>query len=400
MATLTAERALRIWQEKGLLSEEQAERLRSGLADDIAAAGAGRGIVIFSTIGAVLAGLGVMLFIGSNWDSMGPFARGATVLTGYGLVCLCAWLAGLRSLPRVSESLWFLATLMLGGGIFLLAQIFNHSLTYWQGPFLWLVGTLAMAYARQKPAYALLAVPLAVLALGWLGGGSGWFMDDQLEFLISEGGIKAVLPLIGVGLASLGLLSRRVPAWKFMANGLIAWGGLIVAVLLVVTTCYDEAAGWIFTLGFNLKQIVIIACTLALVVAAIAFGNTSTDGRAMLAGVTLFSLLLLIPSNEGPLVGGLLGDNSALFALYVVVVFGLAVASVWIGVRALNRHLINLGVAACSIIILIQYFAWSFEMLPTSGAFIVGGIVLIGLSVVMERTRRTMIARVETPGAG
>ena len=128
-----------------------------------------------------------------------------------------------------------LATIELGGAIFLLAQIFTFSLTFWQGPFLWLLGTLAMAYARQRAAYGVLAVPLAVPTLGWLGGDSGWFMDDQLEFLVSERGLTALLPLIGVGFAALGLLARRAPYWAFAANALIAWpAAMAVSALLAL----------------------------------------------------------------------------------------------------------------------------------------------------------------------
>lgn len=395
MAGLSAERALQIWQEKGLLSAKQAEDLRRGLASEAATSGTRRGIVIFSTIGAVLVGLGVILFIGSNWDRAGPVVRVALVFGGYGLVCAAAWGAGRRGLPRVGESLWFLATLVFGGAIFLLAQVFNFSLTFWQGPFLWLVGAVAMGYARQKGAYGVLAIPLAVLTLGWLGGGSGWFMDDQLEFLVSERGLAGLFGLLGVGFASLGLLARRFRNWTFASRSLIAWGGLMVAVTLVVSSAHDELAGEMFELLFTPKQIAIISGVLVLAAAAILFGETHRNARAMLIGITLLLLILIVPSGGKPLLGTLFDRNLALFALYVVFVFGLSVATVWVGVRAFNRHLINIGIASSSIIILIQYFSWSFDMLPTSFAFILGGIVLIVLSIVMERTRRAMIARVE-----
>jgi uncharacterized membrane protein len=112
----------------------------------------------------------------------------------------------------------------------------------------------------------------------------------------------------------------------------------------------------------------------------------------MLIGITVLLLILIVPSGGKPLFGTLFDRNLALFALYVVFVFGLSVATVWVGVRAFNRHLINIAIASSSRFILIQYFSWSFDMLPTSFAFILGGIVL---SIVMERTRRAMIARVE-----
>ena len=396
MAVLSAKRALQIWQNKGLLSADEAERLRRELLEETNAASTGRGVVLFSTIGAVLVGLGVILFIGSNWERIGPMLRVTLVLTGYGLVCAAAWGTGVRGLQRVSESLWFLATLLLGGAIFLLAQIFNFSLTFWQGPFLWLIGTIAMGFARQLPVYSVLAVPLAVLTLGWLGGGSGWFMDDQLEFLVSERGLTALLALIGAGLASLGLLARRVPGWAFAANALIAWGGVMVAVMLVVSSASDQASRYIFSLLFTPKQISIIVGALALTAVACIYGDTNRTGRTVLALTTILLLALIVPSDGKPLLGVMFAGNLLLFAVYVVFVFGLALTSAWVGVRTLNRHLINIGIASSSIIILVQYFSWTFEMLPTSFAFILGGVVLIVLSVILERTRRAMIARVES----
>lgn len=395
MAGLSAEHALRIWQEKGLLSAEEAAKLRGGLDDAVARSGTSRGIIILSTIGAILLGLGVMLFIGSNWDRLSPAVRVALVFGAYALVCAAAWGAGLRGLLRVTESLWFLATLLLGGAIFLLAQIFNFSLTFWQGPFLWLVGTVAMGYAREKGIYGVLAVPLAVLTLGWLGGGSGWFMDDQFEFLVSERGLRALFGFLGVGFASLGLLARRLSGWAFAANSLLAWGSLMVAVTLVASSAHNAMAEQVFELLFTAKQIAVIACVVALVAAAALFGKTPRNARAMLVGITLLLLGLIVPSDGRPVFGSLFDRNLALFATYVVFVFGLSVATVWVGVRAFNRHLVNLGIASSSVIILIQYFTWSFDMLPTSFAFILGGIVLMVLSVVMERTRRAMITRME-----
>jgi uncharacterized membrane protein len=395
MSGLSAERALRIWQETGLLSEAQALELRAALKQHTAASRTGRGIIIFSTIGATLVGLGILLFIGSNWERIGPVARSGLVFGGYGLVCALACQAQTRGLARVAESLWFLSALALGGAIFLLAQIFNFSLTYWQGPLLWLVGTLAMGHARQRAAYGILAVPLAMLALGWVGGGSGWFMDDQIEFLVGERGLTALLPLIGLAWVSLGLLARRARGWAYLSGSLILWGALLVAVPLVSSTAYDELARGLFRLAFTFKQIVVLVLAVATVAATCATRAPTPEARVFLAGLAALLCALLIQVDGQSMAAELLAQSLLAFAAYVVAVFALSIACVWLGVRSVNRHLINLGVASSSVIILVQYFSWSFEMLPTSFAFILGGIVLIGGSMVMERTRRAMLARLD-----
>ncbi len=72
MAGLSAENALRIWQAKGLLSPEQVNDLRAALAENETGERSGRGVAIFSMLGAVLLGAGPMLFVGSNWDIAPP----------------------------------------------------------------------------------------------------------------------------------------------------------------------------------------------------------------------------------------------------------------------------------------------------------------------------------------
>ncbi len=87
----TTERSLKRWQEDGLLTEEKVAELRASLAHGHSA----RGIRIFAALGAVLAGLGVILFVSSNWAWMGPTYR---VIVSAG--CLCGrggWRRGGRS---------------------------------------------------------------------------------------------------------------------------------------------------------------------------------------------------------------------------------------------------------------------------------------------------------------
>ena len=42
------------------------------------------------------------------------------------------------------RGLWFLSSITVGVNIFLLAQIFNLPLNFWQGTLLWMIAALAM----------------------------------------------------------------------------------------------------------------------------------------------------------------------------------------------------------------------------------------------------------------
>lgn len=397
MSGFTVDQALEVWQEDGLLSKEQIKNLKAGLKKYEPRHVASRGITIFATIGAILVGLGVILFVGSNWDNMPPFLRIAVLFLAYGLSIGSAWMLEQRGYNLIAESLWFLSTLIFGANIFLLAQIYNYSLTYWQGPFWWLVGAVAMGYAREKKAYGILAVPLILFTIGWLGGGKGWFTDDQFEFIAGHSGLSPLFPALGISFICLGLLSRKLPIWSTLTRSWLVWGSLLFAIPLVITT-FD---GWmyreIFTATFTMKQDFILVFTLVIACLAAWYADfRSPVVRIVLVTLAAFSLLILLPSwlvsvDSSSQYFSYLRMEGWRFAMYVAAVFCLSLASVWAGVLSQNESIINLGVAAVTIIIAGQYFTWTFALLDRSIAFILGGALIIVLSIVIETMRRRLI---------
>lgn len=423
----TAGRALDHWVEKGLLSEARAEELRASLRE----AGAGRSIRLFAGVGALLMGLGAILFVASNWNDIGPLARAAILVAGWAGAVVASFRAELRGLETVSSALWLLVTLALGANIFLLAQVFNFTLTYWQGPFLWMIGALALGWARHSPAQAAVAVPLGVLALGWLGGGGGWFFDDQMEFLFGERGLRPVLALLGVALVAGSLLLRRTREWSFATTSTARWGLVLLIVPLLITSAHVDAAEFFFDVEGSPKQLAVMGAAALLALAAVALGWGAGDSRSrgdapgpdarfaddgseagsagrspgagrrldrevlmLLGGVTVFLLAMAVQAGGRPWVAVAPGDVHWPYALYVVALFVLALVSVQVGIRAENTRLVNAGMAGIAILVLIQYFSWSFRLLDRSLAFLIGGALLLGLSTWLERKRRSIVARI------
>ena len=390
-----AHKALDHWRATGLLTAEQAEALRADLEAHERQHSSGRAVTIFATIGAVLVGLGVILFVASNWARMGPVARVLVLSAGYVAAAVGAVWAEKWGLPKIANSVWVLVTLMLGANITLIAQIFNYSLTYWQGPFLWMVGAVAMGYARQSPAQGAIAVPLGLLALGWIGGGSGWFMDDQIQFLVSPGGLRPLLPLIGLGLIATALLLRRREAWGFAEAACFKWGTLLIVIPLILSTVDVKAVEWIFGIDLTTKQIVILSGVGVLVALAVLFGRARAElVRPVLIGLTLLFLLLIVPVDGKPWLDMEVGGSHLPYGLYVVGVFVLTLLAIGLGVRTQNPPLINTAIYSMAVLIVIQYFSWSFLLLDRSLVFIVGGILLIVMAILLEKKRRALVSRI------
>jgi len=391
----TTERQLKRWQEEGLLTEEKVAELRESLVRGESAGG----IRIFAVIGAVLVGLGVILFVSSNWAGTGPASRITVLLAGFAVVVVGAVAAGRRDQQRVAEAMWLLATLVFGANIFLIAQIFNQTLTYWQGTFRWMLGALVLGWALKSRFQAAVAIPLGLLTLGWVGS-SSWLFDQQMEFLFSAGGLRPILPLIGVGLISLSLLSARSKNWAFVQDSCFRWGLLLIAVPVVISTAGDSVAEWFYGIDGTVKQITILAAVALLLAAALVYGEfRSRISRPVLGATAAFLALMLVPVAGKPWVAAEIGDLHLPFAAYVLVVFALALVTIWTGVRASNRRLLNVGMFSSAVLIFIQYYSWSFAMLDRSLAFILGGLVLLGLTVVLEKKRRALLGKM-TPVEG
>lgn len=389
--------ALSYWRREGLLTEAQVAALSASLEHLERRGDSARAARIFGIIGAVLSGLGAVLWVASNWHGMSPMQRVLVLLAGYGATVATAALVERRGLPLLSEAVWLLSTLLLGANIFLIAQSYNLSLTLWQGTLAWMIGALAMGYARQSAAQAAVAVPLLVLTLGWAGGGSGWFFDDQIEFLFADGGLRPVLPLLGLALVALSTLLPLRRDLAFARAPFLRWGLFLLAATLILTTAHVELAAAFYDAEWSLRQGLVAAAAAVLVLAAALAGEVeSRFSRPVLVGLLAFLAVPLVPvGGQGGWLALEPGGVHVYFGLYVIAVFALAVGTIQLGVQARNARLVNVGMLSTMLIIIIQYFGWSFELFDRSLAFILGGLVLMALSVFVERSRRRLLANME-----
>lgn len=388
MSQISAQRALELWREAGLLGPQQVQELDHYLQRHPDVGGNSRLVSVFSVIGAILAGLGLVLYVAGHWSVIGPLMRVAILFSAYLLVVAVALAAERGGYARTAASLWLMASLTVGANIFLIGQIFNFSLTFWQGPFIWMVAVLAMAWATRSSLQAWLAIPLALLALGWFGGGDRWFTDDQLEFLVSSAGLRPLFPIIGLILVSIGLLARRSDDWRFAASTWIAWGALLIAVPLLLASFHLTIFTHLFRIDLSVKQWVVIAVSLLLLAASLVLGDFRTRYSGTgLTGIALFLYLLVIWGAAG------LHDEvrGPLYIGFIIVVFLMCLLAVWIGTASRETALVNIGIGATGVFILGQYFSWSLQLLDRALAFVIGGALLIAIAWWAERQRRRLL---------
>ncbi|MFN0071123.1 MAG: DUF2157 domain-containing protein, partial [Chloroflexota bacterium] len=153
------------WRRDGLINAAQARAImaRYGLTwgelDDTRRQG--RLAAVVTTLGAVLTGIGVILFVASNWGELGRAARLVLLLLALGVAYGLGFLADRRDHPRVGASLIFLGSLIFGANVFLVAQTYHvQAGSPWLLLF-WAAGATATAYtAGSRP-----SMYLAVIAM-------------------------------------------------------------------------------------------------------------------------------------------------------------------------------------------------------------------------------------------
>lgn len=406
---MTIEHALAYWQEKKLLTPGKAEELRSSLQQAHAEAPS-RAISIFSAVGGILIGLGVILFVASNWDELTPVVKiGILMLTMIGTGGIGYTLAYERgSYEKTGLALLFVNVLVFGASIFLIAQIYHLQMNYWLGALLWCLGAAVFAYILQSRLHLWLAVPLLLLFIGWLRTFAVTGFASELDFLFDDrNSLFVLLPTIGAGIVSLGILHRRPAALRFGANTLFYWGVFLVLLTLVISTADKSVFYYFLRFRFDLTNSIVLLLSLIAFGGALLAGTFETkQGRWGLLALGLYLLFLHLlvyvpqwvgfPLNESLHVGFNSYGNypivTGFFVIHIVLVFVFLLTVIWYGTVLRMPGIINMAMLGLAVTIIIQYFSWVFEMFDRSIAFILGGLLILALSAALERKRRQLVS--------
>jgi len=207
--------------------------------------------------------------------------------------------------------------------------------------------------------------------------------------------LRPVLPLVGLALVALSTLLALRDDLRFARASCFRWGTFLVAATLIITTAEVNVAAAFYNADFSTKQVLLIVVSIVLVVAAAVAGRVeSTMSRPAMLVLLAALLAMMIPAGDITWVGLDINGVHLLFGLYVLAVFALALFTIWLGMQARNTRLVNIGMVSTTLIIVIQYFGWSFDLLDRALAFILGGIVLIALSTFVEKKRRQIMERI------
>ncbi len=429
------------WVGLGYVSAAQAELL---LKDATARAGQGwlRLPLIMSMLGAVLVFGGVISLLAANWEFMPAIMKLTLLIGGLGLTFAAAAYARFKGSAGLGEGLAFLAVLIFGANIMLIGQIYHMSPNPVAGTLVWALGAALAALLWPSQLLGALAFILTML-WSWFAQAShssdvfalffgGYAHSPHWQFLLLWGGLSVMaahrnwtkalhvaalslviwlmyntvvyfdeigLQLGGFFLAA--LLMAMYYAGRFIklakpGSGIIShylWVGMGLW-LLVISVPYMRYHSTFLGLSGVMQA---LAGVLMISVWAMVRNHARTVAAAFLCGSAV-PLMIVLPR--------LIGSGEALYNYtdYVgyggmvqialtIFVLAAALGSILHGYYRNEKLFINLGFFVFTAKLIWVYFDTIWQLSSRALFMMIGGVLVIGLGIVIDRQRRKLLTR-------
>jgi uncharacterized membrane protein len=385
------EALLNRWQSAGVLEAEAASRIRSYELEQNRPAGLRWQGIVALILGAILLACGVVLFVSAQWDQMGPAWRYALVIAMVAIFHL-GGAATRHSYRGLSTALHAVGTVSVGAAIALVGQIFNIQDHWPSAVLLWAVAALFGWMLLQDEAQQTLAL---LLFPAWIFSELAFYSDGHIGQDVYLGRFLIVWAVLYLTIF-LGSKHRIVQGILFAASAIAA----LVGTTLVLESWRSWSASQTFLplhtriwawagiaalpLFFSLfrlrRSLIPVAAGLVYAVALPWCSHTWTEYYNF--GV-----------NHGSRI-----RNDPNFAAHALVA-AFTIFIIWWGVRHASRALVNLGIVGFAVAVAWFYFSNIFDKVGRSLGLIGLGILFLAGGWVLEKTRRSLVARMGHAGA-
>ena len=391
------------WESDGIITAEQGQAILGNYSPSEVAPKSyrsqGRLVTSLSIVGAVLVGLGVILFFAANWDAIGRWPKLglilAAIIAGHGLGYYLRYHRGYR---RVGSAMVLLACIIYGAGVHLVGQVYNVDVNDPRLMLFWFLGVLPLVYIVKSQPIQFLGLVLFFLAVGFRL--PDW-MDD-----ISRG--EAVLGaslflILGLFVLALGRMKEEIPTLHPYSE-VFELVGLITALGAVFVLTFREVLssdGGLYVQGdtetaFRILIAAAGALTLALVLAT-GWLHRRNEPSFTLNGIEGIAIAVLLAAAY--VVIGVDSGGEVLYAVVFNALLALALLGVLVSGYLRGREAwVNIGLLFIGINIIARYFEYSWGLLDQSLIFVAAGVILLLGGYLVERGRQEMLERIRTAG--
>lgn len=380
-------------------------------------------VAVLAILGVVLLGFAVISFVAANWAAMGKLLRMGLILclmwSAYGIAAY----ALKRNLMVYAHAFGLLGAVVFGGAIMLIAQSFNIQAHYPTGVLLWFFGAYSTALIIRSNAilvfasllaglwmmlaftgeiadtkqiwlYPILAIGIGIVAGRWksiisihvLTISALVFVPNVISVFFETHflGEPRILALIGCTYIFVALMAIRSPSNIFTNDIVVGWMALAamgIGFIQQFSFQYFRSDTPITDFPDELKLAGLLLLCITMILAWVWWEKTLNPGLAI--GIFVGSILMLFTPVFAMII-------SLVFAqmLYGAVFFALCVLLLINGIQTGQRSLMLIGGIGFTAQALYIYFETFKDLLGTSLFFLVGGLLLLGLSLLALRLNK------------
>jgi uncharacterized membrane protein len=384
------------WSESGIISDDQSEAilnyeavpeepLRLGLKFN-------RLIVVLSTLGAILIGAGIISFVASNWQGMPAIAKLVLLIGGQTAAYAIAYqIQFVRGYPRIGAAIMFTGAAWFGSNLFLVAQSYHLPTDNPDILILWFIGILPLAYITRSKSITVMAVSIFAVGITWKIG--NWADNSENAFIIIGTLLLASAAIYAVGMLHLGREKLKFHAGPYLVSGaLLAIG---VTYLLTFEENFRSTASRsiIESNSATGAQYALVAIVSIIAIAALVISDrfSSQINRSLFARFAEPAIVALVVALGWVLVTHLAYSPMGYVVIFNLLLILLIFGTITLGIVKKREALVNVGIIFFVIDLSTRYIELTIDMLDTSLAFIVGGLLLLGVGYTMERARRKLL---------
>lgn len=392
------------WQSDGIITAEQSQAIRDRYsASEIAPRSQraqGRLVTGLSVIGAVLVGLGIILFFAANWDGIDRIPKLVIILgviiAGHGLGY---YLRYHRGYDRVGSAMVLMACIIYGAGVHLVGQVYNVDVNDPRLMLFWFLGVLPLVYIVKSQPIQFLGIALFLAAVGFRM--PDWIDGVYLGEIVLSASLFLILGLmlLAVGRMKEEIIALRPYSEVFQLVGMIT--ALAAVFALTFSDVFDSFDEGLYIqgdsdLGFRVMIFAAGVLTLALVFVS-AWLNRRNEGKFTLSGIEGVAIAILLAAAYVVIAADTGGEvfYTILFnALLALTLLGVLVSGYMRG----KETWVNIGLLFIGINIIARYFEYSWDLLDRSFIFVAAGVILILGGYLVERARQKMVDRIRAAG--
>lgn len=390
-------------------------------------------ISILAILGVVLLGFASISFVAANWAEMGKLIRVALILSAMWIAFLIAAFALRRKVMVYAHAFGLLGVILFGAGIMLIAQTFNIQAHYPTGVLIWFFGAFAtalvinskpvlifstllaglwmsMAFAGNVPdslqlwLFPVLAIILGFFAVRFKSKASLHVIAISLIIYLTSSllrasdefdiGIEMLYSLNSGSYLTMALLFALFPKTILGRSAFIFWP---VLASLIVSFSQQFLFDGFYTDFDQVKQlwiVITIALMLSISILVALLWRNETLQLTLAAAIIVGAALLLFL----PIITIVISEVTAQM-LYGAGFFVLCVMLLIHGANSQQNHLLWLGGIGFTAQALYVYFETFKDLLNTSLFFLIGGLLLLILSLIALRLNKNSKQQIENQKA-